>query len=1125
MFYICYKCTIGVIVHNAGIRVASDCLFICRSLNLNLKIRDMTAPPTTLSSSSHEEFLSQKTFVATDSEAIHSYNLSSIDNDLPQIIVKQMNRIPFGMEKENIYYNYYSSNQIKQVLNSVLYELDINVRIDTISMIASYCNILKWDRNQKGKKIDCNIVSKDESINYAVLKEATTKIINNPSFETVLLNEWIGDLDEEPNKYIFRYVFKYFGTPINYTDAHILVGMIGKQFSGGFEHFSLGFFPQSMSLHCFGKSQFYCSNSRIRSFNIPLGKGSIDNMYFVMEINLKSRFLAFYGPAMYVLFFNSFGIGLRIFALCVFFLRQQIKNLKAKIPDELTLPLKVGVSFLTTKVELSGIGLVTMQQFKQSKLTLTDISGLRTLLPFEIDKRCKIVPDYLKKQNIGFNYYSLDEFIAVLLECNLLADLTSQEELESALEVICDYCGLAEWSSQNIKETKIVIRESQDSKISYAILSEATNDGFGTIFLNNTFGIDNDKQLYRYIFKWFGIEPEFNKNEVSIGIVSCKHNDCSVKNGETSDKIGDFNDSIGWYYVGNDENNGFSRFVCSGNTIEDICDNNKIDFALGGVKRELVTSEFEPNMYFMIEIDLKMNFVSFIGRPFEKKTAKKFGFSIENIAQPFELAISLKSIHKNSIGIGIVKTKITNNILNKNALQNEFSSFLAVATPARPDLDVSLPRPIATKLKQTISIASKKSSVNIYGYNYYSLQQLKQVLDDTDLILKFEINSNIINTIITYCGITNWDIINKSRNINIYKSNDDSISYAILNRGNIVFDAFGAEESYSWDSILMNEWIGVSDDKLIFRYLFKWFGGKPQVNLNPRKLGIVAEASQQRLDQTVSSVGSCVHSISWDYDTKSVFNFDGWAHFRRHIANSATIGFDRDETSINNYFLMEVNLKGNYIKFEGSGINSDQFGVSIAHLKKPFKIGISFLNTIDMNAGLGIVSLSEKNFSNISSNFDDAKDNIYDFGFIPVEVAPLRTDNIPTGIRTKLPNIIMERLKQVRNGMNANSIGYHYYCVRELKDALLECKLISEVSNDKILQTICEFIGLTKWDANNKDKNIDIEHSNDGKIEYAILKHHNSGSCDTILLNEWIGLSEDKLIYRYVFKWYMFCFS
>ena len=574
--------------------------------------------------------------------------------------------------------------------------------------------------------------------------------------------------------------------------------------------------------------------------------------------------------------------------------------------------------------------------------------------------------------------------------------------------------------------------------------------------------------------------------------------------------------SIGWHYSGNDANNGLSKFLKNGKIISKT-DCSRINLGLGGLKAELAPNEFEGNMYFMIEIDLITNYVSFFGPPFKKATFanSEFGFSIKDIKQPFKFVISFKTSDENSIGIGIVKT---DNFHDDNHLTDRSQIFSDQKTHVSNELVSMLPAAVKTKLKAMFSVSSNKS--HIYGFNYYSSIQLKQELENSALSEKYEIKDNIIEIIINYCGITNWDIINKSRNINLYQANDQRITYAILAEANCILDEFGTDfvASYTEDTILLNEWFGISNDKFVFRYLFKWFGKKARRHAKAIRLGIVTKHYECPFDQTKFGIGGNNDSIAWYYDSTSFFYGGlGGLVSANHIKNAATIGFDGNQESINNYFLMEINLKSNYIKFEGSGINSNQFGVSITHLQKPFRIGVTLVSPNAMDLGLGIVSLTAKDFEHLSDNLEDHKE--YDSDFYPLEVTPLRTHFYPTDIRTNLPNIINERLNHIPNGMNKHNIGYNYYSDK-LKKLLVQNLELRAVDDANISNTICEFIGSTKWDSIEMDKNIIIGHSNDGKIEYAILKHANTVRSDTILMNEWIGLNEDKLIYRYLFKWY-----
>ena len=76
------------------------------------------------------------------------------------------------------------------------------------------------------------------------------------------------------------------------------------------------------------------------------------------------------------------------------------------------------------------------------------------------------------------------------------------------------------------------------------------------------------------------------------------------------------------------------------------------------------------------------------------------------------------------------------------------------------------------------------------------------------LLMKWCIDVNIDNInficacVSEFCGVTNWngDISNKSKNINLYKSDDDKIRYCVLNESN-------NNQTNYYDTIFINEWI------------------------------------------------------------------------------------------------------------------------------------------------------------------------------------------------------------------------------------------------------------------------------------------------------------------------------
>ena len=84
--------------------------------------------------------------------------------------------------------------------------------------------------------------------------------------------------------------------------------------------------------------------------------------------------------------------------------------------------------------------------------------------------------------------------------------------------------------------------------------------------------------------------------------------------------------------------------------------------------------------------------------------------------------------------------------------------------------------------------------------------------------------------------------------IEIGKSNDHQISYAI-------------SKNATTDTIIFDEWIGISTDKLLYRYIFKWFGNGPRANDgNNIAIGIVTIDYDSK-----SMIGFCPNSYSWYY--------------------------------------------------------------------------------------------------------------------------------------------------------------------------------------------------------------------------------------------------------------------
>ena len=93
------------------------------------------------------------------------------------------------------------------------------------------------------------------------------------------------------------------------------------------------------------------------------------------------------------------------------------------------------------------------------------------------------------------------------------------------------------------------------------------------------------------------------------------------------------------------------------------------------------------------------------------------------------------------------------------------------------------------------------------------------------------LDTRVLSIVSEYYGITNWDTSYKSRNIDIFvdnslQNNPFAISYALQKPANSVTKDLNQKQlqRIAWDSILLNDVIGISDDKLVYKYLFKWYG-------------------------------------------------------------------------------------------------------------------------------------------------------------------------------------------------------------------------------------------------------------------------------------------------------------
>ena len=99
-------------------------------------------------------------------------------------------------------------------------------------------------------------------------------------------------------------------------------------------------------------------------------------------------------------------------------------------------------------------------------------------------------------------------------------------------------------------------------------------------------------------------------------------------------------------------------------------------------------------------------------------------------------------------------------------------------------------------------------------HNFYSITHLKQVLLEAPYIDDFNIIDDIVDIICTYHGILEWSESDKSSNIEIIGSKDQTISYAKVKLISKIQDN-------GYGTIFFNEWIDLACNKKIFKYILK----------------------------------------------------------------------------------------------------------------------------------------------------------------------------------------------------------------------------------------------------------------------------------------------------------------
>ena len=238
------------------------------------------------------------------------------------------------------------------------------------------------------------------------------------------------------------------------------------------------------------------------------------------------------------------------------------------------------------------------------------------------------------------------------------------------------------------------------------------------------------------------------------------------------------------------------------------------------------------------------------------------------------------------------------------------------------------------------------------GYNYYSNSELERVLVEC---VPYYFSDAMLQITCEFVGSTEWDIADTGKAIDLRHSKDGRICYAILKKAN----------ASSFVTIFGNEWIGASDDKLLFRYVFKWFGNGPRPG-NVMAIGVLTSNYDKGSQAMNLALGGCRNSFSWIYRDHSesfmVHNNRGinWMSLtditvaKNGVQNELKENENEDEM----YFTMQLDLVQNVVSFSGTGMKHiPEMSFSIQNVQKPFRIGLSLLTKATNGIGLGIVKV------------------------------------------------------------------------------------------------------------------------------------------------------------------------
>ena len=161
--------------------------------------------------------------------------------------------------------------------------------------------------------------------------------------------------------------------------------------------------------------------------------------------------------------------------------------------------------------------------------------------------------------------------------------------------------------------------------------------------------------------------------------------------------------------------------------------------------------------------------------------------------------------------------------------------------------------------------SSKTDEFDHVYYNYFSSDELKQVLLQTQLVVNCNFIVELVDVVCAFCAYIEWSHTDISSNYTLFDSTNGTIQYAAITSNH-----FGMEETYPGGenaTIFLNDWIDIDSD-LTYKYVLKVVNDVKNTGRLYSlflKLGLATERYSMEL---TSKLGECLgfgnkDSICW----------------------------------------------------------------------------------------------------------------------------------------------------------------------------------------------------------------------------------------------------------------------